>query len=121
MHTDATSPGVWETFTVEWLNADFTSLALKTAGGNYVTAVNGGGFAGPNDATAPIHTDATSIGPWERLTLNFMAGSKVTIQVGRYYLTAVNGGGFGGGNDTALHTDSRASTPGPWETFTLIK
>ncbi|MGA2778146.1 MAG: hypothetical protein ABSF94_11350 [Steroidobacteraceae bacterium] len=41
-------------------------VTLTTYHRRYVTAVNGGGVAGPNDV--PIHTDATTLGPWETFT-----------------------------------------------------
>jgi hypothetical protein len=88
--------------------------------GNYITAVNGGGIGGPNDATCPVHTDATALGPWEQLRFNYNLSNKTaTVQTpnGRY-LTAVNGGGLGGPNNTPIHTDARAI--GPWESFQLV-
>ena len=120
-HTDATATGPWERFSVEWIDAAQTQFALKTVNGRYVTAVNGGGMGGPNDATCPIHTDATWVGAWEALTWNYDSGTKtVTIRTPNgCYLTAVNGGGFGGPNTTPIHTDATAR--GPWETFKLVR
>ncbi len=43
--------------------------AIKTSDGHFLTAVNGGGIAGPNDWRSPFHTDAAQIGPWERFSL----------------------------------------------------
>lgn len=60
-HTDARSLGVDEVYRVEI--AENGKATLRTRKGYYVTAVNGGGYGGPN--TVPIHTDATAIGPWE--------------------------------------------------------
>lgn len=116
LHTDAVTAGPWETFVLDWL--DSTHFTLRTANEHYVTAVNGGGVGGPNDASSPVHTDASWVGPWEELTLNYDSTSKqATIQTpnGRY-LTAVNGGGFGGPNNVPIHTD--ATAVGPWEKFT---
>jgi hypothetical protein len=42
------------------------TVTIATSSGHFVTAVNAGGFAGPNDT--PIHTDATVLGPWETFT-----------------------------------------------------
>lgn len=42
--------------------------AIRTSGGNYVTAVNGGGM-GEAANQLPIHTDATSVGGWERFII----------------------------------------------------
>lgn len=63
-HTDATQLGVDEVFQVESDGAG--KVSLRTRKGFYMTAVNGGGVGGPN--TAPMHTDAKSIGPWESFT-----------------------------------------------------
>ncbi|MGC2029850.1 MAG: hypothetical protein WA642_07510 [Steroidobacteraceae bacterium] len=120
LHTDATAAGPWETFRIVWLNSTYTQFALQTSGGNYVTAVNGGGVGGPNDSTSPMHTDAKSIAEWEMLTLNFLPNNQVTISVpdGRF-LTAVNGGGISGPTISPIRTD--AVRHGAWEAFTLVK
>jgi hypothetical protein len=120
LHTDATAAGPWETFTVVWLNSTYTQFALQTSGGEYVTAVNGGGVGGPNDSTSPVHTDATAIAEWETLTLHFLQNNQVTISVpnGRF-LTAVNGGGISGPTIAPIRTD--AVRHGAWEAFTLVK
>lgn len=118
LHSDAMAQGPWETFTVEWV--DDSHVALKTCTGRYLTAVNGGGIGGPNDATCPVHTDAKWVGPCEKLMWNYNPTThQATIQVpdGRF-LTAVNGGGFGGPNNTPIHTD--AVSRGPWETFRIV-
>lgn len=117
LHTDATNAGPWEMFELEWIDAD--QFAIKTASGNYLTAVNGGGIGGPNDASCPVHTDATANGPWEKLYLSYNAKTgHATIQTADgNYLTAVNGGGLGGPDTMPIHSD--ATTVGPWEKFTL--
>lgn len=126
MQADRTVVGPWERFTVIPIDMTAQTFALKTMTGNYVTAVNGGGCSGPNDATHPIHTDATAIGPWETLTFVTQdeddAGNlivSINTQTG-FYLTALDGGGHGGPNDnnSPIHTD--ASVLGPWETFTFV-
>ena len=119
LHTDATAVGPWETFTVIWLNSTYTQFALQTSGGSYVTAVNGGGIGGPNDSSAPVHTDATRIAEWERLRLTFLPNNQVTINVpdGRF-LTAVNGGGMTGPDTAPMRTD--AVRHAVWETFALV-
>jgi hypothetical protein len=118
LHTDAVKAKAWETFHVVWIDA--TRFALKTIDGHFVTAVNGGGIGGPNDASSPVHTDATALGPWEKLTFVYdIRTQTASIQTpdGRY-LTAVNGGGFGGPNNVPIHTD--ATQIGPWERFTVV-
>jgi hypothetical protein len=120
LHTDATVAGPWETFTVVWLNPTYTRFALRTSGGNYVTAVDGGGIGGPNDSSAPVHTDATSIAEWERLTLTFLPNNQVTINApDGLFLTAVNGGGISAPGTSPIHTD--AVQHAAWEAFTLVR
>jgi hypothetical protein len=120
IHTDATEIGPWEKFTLVPLDTTNKRFALKTMTGNYLTAVNGGGLGGPNDASSIIHTDATEVGPWESLVLIEQPDGTYAIRTtSGYYLTAVNGGGLGGPNDASsiIHTD--ATQVGPWETFTF--
>jgi hypothetical protein len=64
-HTDARTLGIDEVYRVEF--DENGKATLRTRKGFYITAVRGGGYGGPN--TMPIHTDATSIGPWEMFTL----------------------------------------------------
>jgi hypothetical protein len=119
LHTDATTAGPFETFTMVWLNSTFTQFALQTSDGHYVTAVNGGGLGGANDSSTPVHTDAKTIGIWERMTLNFLPNNQLTIKLpnGRF-LTAVNGGGMSGPAESPVQTD--AVQPARWGTFTLV-
>lgn len=133
LHTDATSAQAWETFNLILEGGSppigpGMRFALQTSDGkNYVTAVNGGGIGGPNDATCPLHTDATSPGTWEYFTLKINDGvNPPTVQisplgllqlVGAHYLTAVNGGGVGGPNTQPVHSDALAA--GQWEYFSF--
>ena len=118
IQTDRTVVGPWEKFTVEPINAAAKTFALKTVSGNYVTAVNGGGIGGPNDASSPVHTDATWVGPWEHLIFEQQPdGTFAICTTSGFYLTAVNGGGVGG-NDQPINTDR--TVLGPWETFTMV-
>ena len=119
LHTDARKIGPWERFTVVWVNKAERKFALKTVKSTYVTAVNGGGIGGPNDGRSPVHTDATTIGPWEGFEITLLPGNHAVIRTsdGRHFLTAVNGGGFGGPNDVPIHTD--ATKIGAWEVFSL--
>lgn len=119
-HTDATVVGPSETFKIVWLNTTYTQFALQTSDGHYVTAVNGGGMGGPNDESSPIHTDANSVGIWERLTLNFLPNNQLTIKVPNgQFVTAVNGGGMSGPTDSPIHTD--AVQRADWQSFTFVK
>jgi hypothetical protein len=121
VRTDATLAGPWQTFTIVWVDAAHTQFALQTSDGHYVTAVNGGGLGGPNNNSAPIHTDAKTIGNWETLTLNFLPNNQLTIKLpnGRF-LTAVNGGGMTG-PDPSSPIQTTAVQHATWETFTLVK
>jgi hypothetical protein len=120
LHTDATAAGPFETFTIIWLNSTYTQFALQTYDGHYMTAVNGGGLGGPNDSSAPVHTDTKKLGIWETLTLNFLPNNQLTIKVPNgQFLTAVNGGGMSGPTDSPIHTD--AVQHAEWESFTLVK
>lgn len=120
LHTDATKAGPRETFTIVWLNSTYTQFALQTSDGHYVMAVNGGGVGGPNDSSAPIHTDAKTIGIWETLTFNFLPNNQLTIQVPKgQFLSAVNGGGIIGPAASPIHTDATRLAQG--ETFALVK
>lgn len=121
LHTDAIVADKMETFTVVWLDSTYTKFALQTMLGNYVTAINGGGVGGANDSSAPVHTDATTIGEWERLRVNFLPDAQITINVpnGRF-LTAVNGGGMRGPSTSPIVTTD-AVRHGTWETFTLVR
>lgn len=118
LHTDATTPGPWETFQLQWLDGMWCTL--QTENGHYLTAVNGGGIGGPNDSTCPVHTDATWSLGWEQLTLNYDAVTKTaTLQTpDGHFLTAVNGGGIGGPDSAPFHTD--ATAVGPWEKFQAV-
>lgn len=119
IHTDATSAGPWETFTVIWLDDAKRSFALRTVNGNYLTAENSGGIGGPNDSSSPIHTDATEIGAWQKLTIRFLPNDKATIQTpSGHFLTAVNGGGMGGPNDAIV---TNRTKQGAWEAFRIVR
>lgn len=61
--TDRTAVGPWESLIFE--DQGDGTYAIRSTTGYYLTAVNGGGMGGPNDASCPIHTDATALGSWE--------------------------------------------------------
>lgn len=64
-HTDADHLDQDEVFMVDFDPSG--KVTLRTRKGYYVGAANGGGRGGPN--TAPVHADATAIGPWETFTV----------------------------------------------------
>jgi hypothetical protein len=116
LHTDATSAGSWETFTIVWLDQSHSKFALQTLDGYYLSAVGGGGVGGPNNSTSPIHTDATAVGAWERMEISFLPNNQATIRLPNGdYLTAVNGGGMGTPSSAAILTNG--TSLGPDETF----
>ena len=132
LHTDVSPLGVgaWEHFTLVFNSNG--SVSIKTANGQFLTAVNGGGIGlvpDPNNVW-PLHTDSTSVGLWERFVLIPQPDGSVEIAMfplnnpfNVHFLTAVRGGGIGlsadPGNKWPLHTD--ASTAGQWEMFTLVR
>ncbi|HJT21146.1 MAG TPA: hypothetical protein VJ746_11785 [Nitrospira sp.] len=91
-------------------------FAIQTFGGNYLTAVGGGGRT-----TDVVHTDATSPGAWEQYRLFLVLGhvglpQQYAIQTASFnYLTAVDGGGR---SSEVLHTDAKQVQL--WETFKFI-
>jgi hypothetical protein len=97
-------------------------------GKHMLTAVDGGGLGGPNDAGVALHTNQSNPGPWETFKLILQLGSPpigpgmvfaLQTSDGVNYLTAINGGGVGGPNNTTcpIHTDQTKA--GPWEKFSL--
>jgi hypothetical protein len=133
LNTNRTVASTWETFNLILLPGSppigpGMQFALQTSSGkNYLTAVNGGGMGGPNNATCPVHTDQTNPGSWETFVLLVNNNAvPITAQimcyspgVGPFFVTAVNGGGIGDGgkNITPVHTD--ATSIGAWEKFSF--
>jgi hypothetical protein len=118
IQTNRREVGPWEKFTIVPIDPTLQSFALKTNNGHYITAVNGGGLGGPNDATSPIHTDAVHALSWESLILEQQTDGTYAIRTpSGYYITAINGGGIGGPNNSSciIHTD--ATQQGGWEVF----
>jgi hypothetical protein len=126
LNTNAAAAGAFETFKLilqpgsSPIGTSGMKFALQTSAGNYVTAINAGGVGGPNNATCPVHTDATIANAWEGFTINVVDDSvsppNVTIQTQtNSFVTAVNGGGINGGNTQPIHTD--AAVVGTWEQF----
>ncbi len=118
LYTDARVPGPRETFTVAWLDEAYTRFTLKTLSGNYVSAIDGGGVGGPTNGSSPVHTDASALGEWETLKLNFLPEGRLTIATpDGHFLSALNGGGILGQTCPVISTV--ATKPGSAETFTL--
>ena len=123
IHTDATQPRSWEKFRLipyPQVGGSSTpgSFAIRTASGNFLTAVSGGGRT-----TDVLHTDATRIAAWEKFSLQVLTNPGVygayAIRTGngRNYLTATGGGGHNT-DPPAVHTD--ATNVGSWEMFWLL-
>ncbi|MBI4910612.1 MAG: hypothetical protein HY820_43770 [Acidobacteria bacterium] len=86
-------------------------VVVQTMNGNYLTAVGGGGRL-----SDVLHSDARSVGAWERFTLVQQADNRCALKtVNGNYLTFVGGGGR---LTDVVHSD--ATGVGTWEKFTLI-
>jgi hypothetical protein len=99
---------IWEKFGIQSLGSH--KFAFQTSNGtNFLTAVNGGGRA-----TDAIHTDATSVGPWEKFTLEFQGDGTYAIKTdtGNYVSAVPNK------SKNAVRTD--ATSAGNAEKFWLI-
>jgi hypothetical protein len=66
--TNRTQASSWETF--QLITTDTQQCTIQVNSGNFLTAVNGGGYGNNDPQNAfPIHTNATQQGPWETFTL----------------------------------------------------
>jgi hypothetical protein len=97
------------------INAPVTGCVFQTINGHYLTAVGGGGRI-----TDVIHTDATSIGSWEKFTLVDSGDGSPNIHYGfqtfhGFYLTAVSGGGR---ITDVIHSDATHLLD--WEKLSLV-
>jgi hypothetical protein len=90
--------------------------AIQTSNGRFVTAVGGGGRV-----TNVMRTDAVSVGPNEKFTLE-PVGDGIHFDLrtrSAHYVTAVNSGGLTHNQVTdVLHTD--ATNLGTWEFLELV-
>jgi hypothetical protein len=115
IHTDATTIGSWEKFTLE--DQGYGSpihYGLKTANGHYLTAVGGGGRI-----SDVIHSDATQVGAWEEFIMVWTAPDWYGIQTSKgNYLTATGGGGHSIEVPETIHSD--ATKIDNWEKFKLV-
>jgi hypothetical protein len=121
IHTDARAIGPWETFVCERRGPD--RMTFRTNDGHFLTAVNGGGIGGPNDNPYQLHTDTTSVGPWEQFRIIYRGRDLCALQTSDgHYVSAVNRGGWGdqdSGNQFPIHTN--ATRVGPWEIFVITR
>jgi hypothetical protein len=124
LNTNAVTAAAWETFKLILqpgsppIGIPGMKFALETSGGNYVTAINGGGVGGANDATCPVHIDATLANAWEGFILEVDDTVNpptviIRTQTGNF-VTAVNGWRQRWQYSTYSH---RLTTVGTWEQF----
>ena len=99
---------IWEKFAIK--SVGLHKFSIQTSNGtNFLTAVDGGGRA-----TDAIHTDATSVGPWEEFKLEFQGDGTYAIKTSTGgYLSAVPNQ-----SKNAVRTD--APSVGTAEKFWLI-
>lgn len=105
--------GAFELFNL-WTIPATGQFAFQTSGGNFITAVGGGGRT-----TDVLHTDALGIDAWEAFQVipTDPNGFSVAIRTKSYnLLTAVDGGG-----QTSNAIYSNAHGAGSWETFFIRK
>jgi hypothetical protein len=111
--TASPTVGPWEQFSIVVNPNSAYDKSFKTANGNFVTAVNGGGLT-----SNALHTDATVIGSWEQFRMNDLAvnGFKPTwYSLGTINGNAVTAVGAGGQYYNPIHTDGWQV--GSWEEF----
>jgi hypothetical protein len=115
--SNATSIGPNEKFTLE-LTSSNVDTTIKTAGGFYLSARNGGGIGGGQDDTQTFQTERTVPAADAVFRLRGPATNGVwTIEtVNHHFVTALGGGGK---STRAFHTD--ATNPSTWESFYVLK
>jgi hypothetical protein len=116
IHTDATSIGSWEKFTLEDLDlgTPVITYGVKTTNGHYLTVVGGGGRI-----SDVIHSDATQARGWEQLVFESLGGGWYDIKTFKgNYLTATGGGGHGTEVPETMHSD--ATKVDNWEKFQIV-
>ena len=110
--TNRTHAGVYEMFTFIPLDPANATFALQTFGGYFITAIDGGGIAGPGG----IDTDRNTPKAWELIVMEKQSLGQFSLRTSSgHYVTAVNGGGVGGPG--AINTNR--NIVGPWEAFTF--
>jgi hypothetical protein len=115
----AATIGAWQTFALISLGEQ--QYALRTPGGQYVSAVLGSAAQLSASAqTSPLHTDAMKARADEFFTLVPAAGGNVALQTadGVHYVTAVGGGGCAGSDALPFRTD--AATIAETEKFWIV-
>jgi photosystem II stability/assembly factor-like uncharacterized protein len=111
-----------ETFTLFDVNGgslmDGDRIYLRSAGGNFVAAENGGASA-CGECDGALNADRVVAGPWETFTVRRAAGDGPIAEGDPVYLLSVNGDYVsaerGGLNTGALRANARKAAE--WETF----
>jgi hypothetical protein len=117
LDTSATTVGPYQKFTL--LSLGDQQYALRTAGGQYVSAVSAQAGLTTAAQKSPLHLDAHRVDRDENFTL-VPAGDSVAIQTpdGVHYVSAVGGGGCAGSESLPFRTS--AQTIGDAETFSIV-
>lgn len=114
--TSATTVGPNEKFELATYpeQLGFTFISFTTSGGDFVTAVNGGGVT---DAAKAFDTTSSILSDFALFSIGGPAGDGTyTISTRRNYVTALGGGGK---STDAFHTD--AAQTDTWEYFYILK
>lgn len=116
LYTDTKRVGYpgWEKFILQYTGDPRGYYALKTVDGHYVTAVNSGGLttAVTHDV---LHTNATTIGTWEKFNLVGQTDGTYAIETyDKHFLTARLAGG-----QVVDTFNTNATQVGSWERFRL--
>lgn len=115
--SNRTTAQKYERFTIEVIDQDMHTFAIKTNNGRYVTAVDGGGQAGAGDTPWALTTDATTIGKEEVLVLEMQRDDTYALMTSDgYYITANHGGGQNYPGDPMR---TNAKSIGPCEIFSF--
>lgn len=115
--TNRTSVGDWEKFTIEMLDMEDHTFALKTADGRYVTARNGGGQSGAASTSWALSTDATTISRTENVILQMQTDGTYALMTPKGYYVTANLGGNRSNLGEPMRTT--ATVIGPYEVFTF--
>jgi hypothetical protein len=115
--SNATSIGPNEKFTLELTSSNVDST-IRTAGGFYLSARNGGGIGGAQDDTQTFQTERTvpAADAVFRLRGPATNGAWTIETANNHFVTALGGGGK---STRAFHTD--ATNPSTWESFYVLK
>jgi len=113
--TSARTP--WEKFRLGVMDPPAThDKSFQTSGGNYLTAVDGGGRT-----TDVLHTDATQVRQWEQFRLVELLDAPTFFVIQTIHGNNLTAVGEGGKFEDAIHTDAGWWQVGDWERFRVVK